>query len=92
MQPKSFYDIQYEARHRPLPVTARELLVTKSFITRNDLKWKVGDTVTLPFTTYSADPQVEPETAQRTYTICGILENDNQLTGFTAPFAGWMIR
>ena len=32
-----------------LPVTARELLVTKSFITRNDLKWKVGDTVTLPF-------------------------------------------
>lgn len=71
-----------------LPVTARELLVTKSFITRNDLKWKVGDTVTLPFTTYSADPQVEPETAQRTYTICGILENDNQLTGFYSAFCG----
>lgn len=71
-----------------LPVTTRELLVTKSFITRNDLKWKVGDTVTLPFTAYSADPQVEPETAQRTYTICGILENDNQLTGFYSAFCG----
>lgn len=71
-----------------LPVTTRELLVTKSFITRNDLKWKVGDTVTLPFTTYSADPQVEPETVQRTYTICGILENDNQLTGFYSAFCG----
>ena len=71
-----------------LPVTTRELLVTKSFITRNDLKWKVGDTVTLPFTAYSADPQVEPETVQRTYTICGILENDNQLTGFYSAFCG----
>lgn len=71
-----------------LPVTTRELLVTKSFITRNDLKWKVGDTVTLPFTAYSTDPQVEPETAQRTYTICGILENDNQLTGFYSAFCG----
>lgn len=71
-----------------LPVTTRELLVTKSFITRNDLKWKVGDTVTLPFTAYSADPQVEPETAQRTYTICGILENDSQLTGFYGAFCG----
>ncbi len=71
-----------------LPVTTRELLVTKSFITRNDLKWKVGDTVTLPFTAYSADPEAEPETVQRTYTICGILENDNQLTGFYSAFCG----
>ena len=71
-----------------LPVTTRELLVTKSFITRNDLKWKVGDTVTLHFTAYSADPKAEPETVQRTYTICGILENDNQLTGFYSAFCG----
>lgn len=71
-----------------LPVTTRELLVTKSFITRNDLKWKVGDTVTLPFTPMATDEEHQPETAQRTYTICGILDSDNQLTGLYSAFCG----
>lgn len=72
-----------------LPTTTRELLVAKSFLTRNDLRWKVGDTVTLPFTPYpvgEADPM--PDTEMRTFTVCGILDTDNSMTGSCAAFCG----
>lgn len=74
-----------------LPSTAGELLVSKSFITRNNLDWAVGDTVTLPFTPYqnlnTAD-SVEMQEESRTYTICGITETDNQQTGIYSAFCG----
>lgn len=74
-----------------LPTTAGELLVSKSFLTRNGLDWKVGDTVTLPFTPYqnlnTADG-AEMKEENRTFTVCGITESSNQQTGIYSAFCG----
>lgn len=77
-----------------LPNNTRELMVTKSYLQRNKLNWKVGDTVTVQTTSYPTSAQEaeatggEPIVENRTFTVCGILENDNQLTGFYSAFCG----
>lgn len=77
-----------------LPNNTRELMVTKSYLQRNKLNWKVGDTVTVQTTSYPTGAQEaeatggEPIVENRTFTICGILEVQNQLTGMNSAFCG----
>lgn len=77
-----------------LPNNTRELMVTKSYLQRNKLNWKVGDTVTVQTTSYPTGAQEaeatggEPIVENRTFTVCGILEVQNQLTGMNSAFCG----
>lgn len=77
-----------------LPNNTRELMVTKSYLQRNKLNWKVGDTVTVQTTSYPTSAQEaeatggEPIVENRTFTVCGILEVQNQLTGMDSAFCG----
>lgn len=77
-----------------LPNNTRELMVTKSYLQRNKLNWKVGDTVTVQTTSYPTSAQEaeatggEPIVENRTFTVCGILEVQNQLTGMGSAFCG----
>lgn len=77
-----------------LPNNTRELMVTKSYLQRNKLNWKVGDTVTVQTASYPTGAQEaeatggEPIVENRTFTICGILEVQNQLTGMNSAFCG----
>lgn len=77
-----------------LPNNTRELMVTKSYLQRNKLNWKVGDTVTVQTTSYPTSAQEaeatggEPIVENRTFTVCGILEVQNQLTGMHSAFCG----
>lgn len=77
-----------------LPNNTRELMVTKSYLQRNKLNWKVGDTVTVQTTSYPTSAQEaeatggEPIVENRTFTVCGILEVQNQLTGMNSAFCG----
>lgn len=77
-----------------LPNNTRELMVTKSYLQRNKLNWKVGDTVTVQTTSYPTGAQEaeatggEPIVENRTFTVCGILEVQNQLTGMDSAFCG----
>lgn len=77
-----------------LPNNTRELMVTKSYLQRNKLNWKVGDTVTVQTTSYPTGAQEaeatggEPIVENRTFTVCGILEVQNQLTSMDSAFCG----
>ena len=75
-----------------LPNNTRELMVTKSYLQRNKLNWKVGDTVTVQTASYPTGAQEatggEPIVENRTFTVCGILEVQNQLTGMNSAFCG----
>ena len=77
-----------------LPNNTRELMVTKSYLQRNKLNWKVGDTVTVQTASYPTGAQEaeatggEPIVENRTFTVCGILEVQNQLTGMNGAFCG----
>ena len=77
-----------------LPNNTRELMVTKSYLQRNKLNWKVGDTVTVQTASYPTGAQEaeatggEPIVENRTFTICGILEVQNQLAGMNSAFCG----
>ena len=77
-----------------LPNNTRELMVTKSYLQRNKLNWKVGDTVTVQTASYPTGAQEaeatggEPIVKNRTFTVCGILEVQNQLTGMNSAFCG----
>lgn len=75
-----------------LPNNTRELMVTKSYLQRNKLNWKVGDTVTVQTTSYPTGAEEatdgEPIVENRTFTVCGILEVQNQLTGMYSAFCG----
>lgn len=75
-----------------LPNNTRELMVTKSYLQRNKLNWKVGDTVTVQTASYPTGAQEatggELIVENRTFTVCGILEVQNQLTGMNSAFCG----
>lgn len=77
-----------------LPNNTRELMVTNSYLQRNKLNWKVGDTVTVQTASYPTGAQEaeatggEPIVENRTFTVCGILEVQNQLTGMNGAFCG----
>ena len=53
------------------PKTANEILITDSYIERNKLDWKVGDTVSLCCT----DIDTSEESVKK-YTLCGIAEGN----------------
>lgn len=53
------------------PKTANEILVTDSYIERNKLDWKVGDSVCL----YCTDIETSEESVAK-YTLCGIAEGN----------------
>ena len=53
-----------------LPNNTRELMVTKSYLQRNKLNWKVGDTVTVQTTSYPTSAQeAERQAASRLWKI-----------------------
>lgn len=69
-----------------MPQNTREIVVRRDFIEDNDLKWKVGDKVTIPTINYANNSTGNYVDTQ--YTVCGITDTENSATNYNKVLCG----
>lgn len=69
-----------------MPQNTSEIVVRRDFIKDNDLKWKVGDKVTIPTINYANNTTGDYVDTQ--YTICGITDTENSSTNYNKIICG----
>lgn len=69
-----------------MPQNTREIVVRRDFLEDNDLKWKVGDKVTIPTISYTEDSTGDYVDTQ--YTVCGITDTENNATNYNKVLCG----
>lgn len=69
-----------------MPQNTREIVVRRDFLEDNDLKWKVGDKVTIPTIGYAENATDDYVDTQ--YTVCGITDTENSATNYNKVICG----